>query len=130
MFSQTEFDTSSSAEVSRKRNLATPQRIFSNTENFLNEFSNFSTLHPSLKNDDDDEISSAAIDLYPNNVHVTYAHTEMSYWSSSISRPFHNVAKNLSYFWWFNSIWPDDFIHWLPSSTKKHTCHKVFGWNY
>ena len=97
MFSQTEFDSSTSAENSGKHNLATPQRNFGNTENFLNELSNFSTHYPSMKNDDDDEFSSATIVLYPNNIHITYAHTEMSYSSSSIPRPFQNVAKNLSY---------------------------------
>ena len=69
IFSQTEFDTSPSTEVSLERNLSTPQGHFGKPENFLN--------HPathcfSLKFDADDEFSSMNIDTF----HVRYAHIE------------------------------------------------------
>ena len=75
IFTQTEFDTSSSAEVSPKHILSTPQGYFRNLEDLLTQAAFFPTQYASLKFDDDDEFS-AVNDTILDNGHVALAQTD------------------------------------------------------
>ena len=77
VFTQTEFDTSSSCQVSLEDSLSTTHGYFEHSaQNFLNQPALLSTHYTSLKFVDDVELPSSRNDTLRNNIHLAYFHTD------------------------------------------------------